>query len=442
MRALLLASLSAALLAAAPAHAAPVLMISIDGLRPGDILEADARGISAPTLIAMAHRGLYATAVRDALPSITYPNHTTLVTGVWPATHGIASNETFDPLRKNFGGWYWYAPSIRAPTLWGAVHASGGRVASIGWPVTVDQAAIDDDIPEYWRARTPDDLRLEHALVTRGLLEAIAETSHVTMQDMADTSPAADMAKAKAAAAIYQLKKPMFFTLHLASLDEAQHAYGPGTPEAHAALSKIDADISGLVDAARAVEPDLVVVVVSDHGFAPIVHDINLVPAFVEAGLMTLGSDGKPIAWDAAPWTSGGSAGVVLARPGDPALKARVDALLVKLAADPSSGIAKVVGREAIARMGGSTEMDDFIDGKIGYEFGSKTTGPLVTPGRQKGAHGYFPEHPEMHSTLIIDGPSLERRGSVGDIDMRAIAPTVAKLMGLTLPSADLPALF
>ncbi len=427
---------------ASAARAAPVLMISIDGLRPGDVLEADARRIKAPTLQALLKTGLYASGVRDALPSVTYPNHTTLVTGVWPAKHGIASNETFDPLRKNMGGWYWYAPDIRVPTLWSAVHQAGGVTASLGWPVTVDQPAIDNNIPEYWRAHIAEDRKLEHALITRGLSEAIEAQSGVSITDMGDTTPPADIAKAKAAAAIYALSKPTFFTLHISSLDHLEHEYGPGTPQAKATLETIDTALGELITAARKAEPDLVVAIVSDHGFAPVEHDINLIPAFVDAGLMTLDANGKPKTWEASPWDSGGSAGVVLARRDDPALRARVKALLDKLAADPANGIAAVIGRDEIARIGGAPDMDFFVDAKIGYNFGGKTTGPIVTPSQVKGTHGYFPAHPEMRATLILQGPGVPARGDIGEIDMRAIAPTVAKVLGVALPSADLPPLF
>jgi predicted AlkP superfamily pyrophosphatase or phosphodiesterase len=375
----------AALTTASAACAAPVLMISIDGLRPADVLEAKARGVEVPTLTAMIKTGVSATAVRDALPSFTYPNHTTLVTGVWPAVHGVANNETFDPLRQNMDGWYWYGVDIKAPTLWRAVHDAGGRVASLGWPVTVDQPAIDDNIPEYWRAHDAEDRKLEHALITPGLSEAVYATAGVRIDDMGDTSPPADAVKAKAAAAIYALKKPKFFTLHLSSLDEEQHLHGPGSPEAHAALTEIDADIAGLVKAARAVEPNLVVMVVSDHGFASIEHDINLIPTFVAAGLMTLDANGVPTAWEAAPWPSGGSAGIVLARRDDPALKARVEALLAKLLADPNSGVRRVIDRAGIVKMGGGVDIDYYLDARIGYEFGSLTTGPLIVPGTLAG---------------------------------------------------------
>ena len=73
--------------------------------------------------------------------------------------------------------------------------------------------------------------------------------------------------------------------------------------------------------------------------------------------------------------------------------------------------------------MGGAPDMDFFVDGRIGYTFGSRLTGPLVIPGTEKGTHGYFPEHPEMRATLILNGPALSAHGSLGEVDMRDIAP-------------------
>ena len=435
--------LAAFLVLTAPVKAAPVLMISIDGLRPLDIAEADKRGVTAPNLQKLMREGAYATGVRDALPSVTYPNHTTLVTGVWPAQHGIAANTVFDPLKKNMDGWYWYNPDIKVPTLWDAVHGAGGVTASLGWPVTVDAKSIGNDIPEYWRAFQPDDLKLIRALCTPGLLDAIQSKSQIVLAQIASEEPPADEAKAKAAAAIIALKHPMFFTLHLSSLDHEQHQYGPGSLEALDSLKRIDAAVGDLIAQARQAEPDLMVMIVSDHGFAPVEHGINIGSAFVEAGLMTLKDDGKPLSWEAAPWISGGSAAVVLAHPDDAATVAKVKALLDKLAADPASGIAQVIGKSEIATKGGGPNADFFVDAKIGYEFEGKLKGPLVaTPGSLKGMHGYFPDHPEMRATLIIAGPGLVKHGSLGEVDMRDIAPTAAKLMGVSFPSATGKPLF
>ena len=433
-------ALATGLFLPALAMAAPVLMISIDGLRPLDVIEADKRGFEAPNLRRMMGEGSYATGVRNALPTVTYPNHTTLITGVWPAKHGVANNTAFDPERKNLGGWYWYATDIKVPTLWDAVHGAGGKTASLGWPVSVDAPSIDYDIPEYWRAKLPEDLKLVHALSTRGLPEALKAASGVGLADIFSTKPAADVAKGRMAAAVYALHKPAFMTLHLSSLDETEHATGPGSAESKADLKLIDQVIGELVAAARQAEPDLVVVVVSDHGFAPVEHEVNLVGAFADAGLITTDPQThKVTAWEAAPW-GGASAAVVLRNPADEAVKAKVKALLDKLAAAPEYGINRIADAAEIARMGGTPLASYWVDFKIGYMMGGSMT--HISAADEKGTHGWFPDHPEMRASFFVQGPGVPRKGSIGEIDQRDIAPTVARILSVSLPTADGKPLF
>src|SRR5690242_280266 len=134
---LLAAAAVSALMAGAAttaANANPVLMISVDGLRPLDVIDADKRGLNVPNLRAFMADGAYATGVKNVLPTVTYPDHTTLITGVWPDVHGIGNNVKFDPLDKNYEGWYWYSSDIKVPTLWDVVHNNHQVVASIDWP--------------------------------------------------------------------------------------------------------------------------------------------------------------------------------------------------------------------------------------------------------------------------------------------------------------------
>ena len=148
----------------AQAQTPPLLVvISVDGMRPDYITEADARGAKVPNLRRFLKEGTYAEGVVGVVPTVTYPSHTTLVTGVWPARHGIFANTTFDPLQQNNQGWYWYTEDIRVPTLWDAAAAAGRTTASIQWPVTVG-APITWNIPEFWRASTPDDAKLLAAI--------------------------------------------------------------------------------------------------------------------------------------------------------------------------------------------------------------------------------------------------------------------------------------
>jgi predicted AlkP superfamily pyrophosphatase or phosphodiesterase len=421
------------------ALAAPVLMISVDGLQPADVLEAQQRGIQLPVLSALVKSGAYATGVKNVLPTVTYPNHTTLITGVSPARHGIAANVMFDPLGKGRDGWYWYASDIKVATLWDVVHAKGQTVASIGWPVSVGAQSIDANIPEYWRAEDGNDVKLLRALSTPGLAAQLEDTvgAPLTLSE----EPEGDEAKAQFAVAMIATKHPQFMTLHLSSLDHWQHTYGPNTPQAHDALQRIDTEIGAIVAAARKTSPDVVVAVVSDHGFAPLEHQVNLKRLFADAGLLTIEGGNRVTAWDAMPWGAGGATFVVLARPDDAALRAKVAAALAEMQKRPDLGIAKIIDqKEAGAR--GATPMAAFaIDFKLGYQMGGNGE-TVVTASKDKGMHGWFPDHPEMHSTFIIAGDKLAKKGSLGEIDMRDIAPTLAKIMDVSLPAAEGKPLF
>jgi len=283
------------LIAPAVAQAAPVLMISIDGLRPADVLDANARGIKVPALRKLMMDGVYASGVKNALPTVTYPNHTTLITGVWPARHGIPNNPVFDPLQKSMSGWYWYAADIKVRTLWDAVHEKGGKVASLSWPVSVGTSAIDFNLPEYWRATEvhAEDIKLVRALSTPGLPDLLEKQTGIPFIQADGESVEEDVGRTRFAAALITAKHPQFTTVHLRGLDHVEHVSGPGSPDAHAALETLDAAVGKLVAEARRAEPNLVVAIVSDHGFAPVEQAVNLIAPFVQAGLITLDAKGK-----------------------------------------------------------------------------------------------------------------------------------------------------
>ena len=247
----------------------------------------------------------------------------------------------------------------------------------------------------------------------------------------------------KIAEAVIKARKPGFATVHFSAVDEAEHKFGPGSAEAKDAIRTLDGYIGRLVATARAAQPDLVVAIVSDHGFTAVNREINLPRAFVDAGLARLDAQGKIASWDAIPWAAGGSAAVILARPDDGELKAKVAALLDRLKADPANGIEEVYGAEELARRGG------FPEASFGISYRLDTTGPaarplsqaLVAPAVQKGTHGHAASHPELYSTFIIAGPGIARGRDLGVVDIRAIAPTLANILGVKLPDAEQPAL-
>ena len=117
--------------------------------------------------------------------------------------------------------------------------------------------------------------------------------------------------------------------------------------------------------------------------------------------------------------------------------------MLAKLKADPAMRIAKIADRASTATMGGNPQATYYVDferGAYSAAFqGAK--GVLTGPSKSKGMHGYFPQSLEMRSTFLIMRRGIPAGKSYGEIDMRAIAPTLAKIMGVTLPDAEMPPL-
>lgn len=417
-------------------------MISVDGLKPEYVLDADAHGLKIPFLRELMRSGAYARGVNGVWPTVTYPSHTTLLTGVSPAEHGIYNNLEFDPKNTYANAWYWYAQQIRVPTLWQAAHEAGLSTASIGWPVSVGAAAVDFLIPEYWRVARLTDVDPSDAL----LLAAVSRPADL-LQKMQprvgpymrgnDPSPPGDEIKTRYALDILKTQKPKFMTIHLSSLDEQQHGHGPFSAEAIKDLEMIDGQLAQLFAAARANDPNAIAVVVSDHGFVRITHKVNLMQPFVRAGLMQAGGD-----WKAQPWSGAGMAAVMLHDPSDSQTQSQVRELLRSLQADPNNGIAEVLERDAIAKRGAFPDAAFLVIMKLGFYALADATSPLLSeiPGTL-GSHGFSPDFPEMRASFFISGPGIAHHRDLGLIDMRQIAPTLAQLLNLRLPAAVQPRL-
>lgn len=421
----------------------PLIMISIDGLRPDAVTQASAHGLQVPNLRRFLTEGTYARGVVGVVPTVTYPSHTTLVTGVSPAEHGIFSNTTFDPLFLNQIGWYWYADSQKATTLWQAAHAKHIVTASLNWPVTVDAPGIDFNLPEYWRASTPDDILLLRALSRPLGLQRSLEAVDGPWIDGNTTTVEADRTRTRFAVTLLQREHPGFFTLHLSALDEAEHTTAPFSSESNRTLEAIDEMIGQVRDAALAVNPRTVLVIVSDHGFARTDFRVNLYLPLLEAGLITRGT-GTSVsltAWKATLWPAGGCAAVMLHDPADTASRDAVMKLLHQLAADPANGIDRIVEREELKTMGGFPTAEALVVLRPPYQMGYALAGPLVTSAPSTGMHGYLPSDPDMRSSFFAMGVGIGRGRDLGLIDMRSIAPTLARILGTTLGTAQRPAI-
>ena len=422
------------------AGAEPVLMISIDGLSPEYVLKADALGLKIPTLRRFLTEGAYAEGVVGVVPTVTYPSHTTLVTGAWPREHGIEANVTFNPT-VGVESWYWYAQDIRVPTLWEVAQRAGIVTASVSWPVTVGASSVKYLIPEYWRVRTGNDHKLMEAISRPDGMLMEMEQRLGPYEESTDPGLPGDRIRAKFSLDIISREKPGFMTIHLASLDHLEHETGPFSKESNQTVEASDEIIAQLINAALANDRSTAIMVVSDHGFLPVSQHINLMVPFVNEGLIRIkeasaSSAPRVTSWDAAFWAAGGSAAVVLRDANDSAMKTRVKNLLMKMKGDPTYQIARLVEQPELAKMGGFPDAAFLVEMNPGAEPGYALTGPVATPAPGGGTHGYLPDRPEMRASFFVMGPHIARGRDLGVIDMRQIAPTVADILGVSLPAA------
>ncbi|MBX3158791.1 MAG: alkaline phosphatase family protein [Deltaproteobacteria bacterium] len=412
-----------------------LVVVSIDGLMPEAWLHPDAHGLKIPTLRSLVARGVHAEAVQGVFPTVTYPSHTTLATGVAPAVHGITTNKPPDPFGKNYDGWRWYAEDIKVPTLWQAVEGQGRPVGLVTWPVTVG-AKVTWNVPEYWRTYGEDDQKLQRALSTPGLLDRVAAASpdlwkYLTPPDVRDE------AQFMIARYLVTHEKPELLMVHAWGLDDAQHDHAPWSAEAMAALENVDRLLGELLATLEA-QPEwarTTFVVVSDHGFAPIDKEIRLDARFVERGLIKLdgNGDGKTVDAKVAVVASGGMALVYVL---DPAADAAVRAAL-----DGIEGVARRFEGAEIRARGGDPAAAYALGAAPGYGFADKRHAREVigaVPG--KGTHGFPPDEPAMASTFLAVGPHLPV-ADLGKIEMLDIAPTLARWVGVELPAPARPGL-
>lgn len=358
----------------------PLILVSIDGFRP-DYL---ARGVT-PNLNALAASGARAEAMLPSFPSITFPNHYTLVTGLRPDHHGLVGN-TMEDAR--------IAPNPRfklsdhdavadrrwwdeAEPVWVTAERQGVRTATMFWPGS--EAAIHGVRPSKW-------------LPFDGKLPAAARVD--TLLGWMDQAPSG-----------YG-----FYTLYFDDVDHAGHEFGPDTPQATEAAAHVDAAIGRLLEGLRARNVKANIVVVSDHGMAAISRErvIRLDQVAPESSFRMI---------------TGGTYGGIEARPGQ-------DAALAAALLKPHEHMQCWRKGDIPARFqyGRNARVPAFLClAEVGW---------MIVPDEKSaervngGAHGYDNTAPEMRALFIASGPAF-RQVVLKPFDNVDVYPLLMSLIGV-----------
>lgn len=420
--ALLFLSLAGAhALAAAPAH---VVLVSIDGFRPDFYRDAS---WPAPNLQGLARSGASADGVVGVLPTLTYPSHTTLITGVRPGVHGIYGNTRFAPELES-AEWHIDSSEIQARTLWQAVRAAGLSSAAISWPITRN-APIDFNLPEVWYYDKPDDRTpaIRDFATPAGLLDEIEKqaTGRLRGIDVDYRHLAMDENNSRALAYLIRQYRPNLAAIHLVAADTAQHASGREGQASRRAVASVDHALGTLLDAVdqAGLSSSTWFVVVGDHGFTD-VHT-QLAP---NVWLAQAGVDAAGAGWQAAFHAAGGTAFLHLRDPG-PATLARVQDALRALPPAIRDAF-DIIDGAALQAEAADPRAALALVARPGFLFSNRSTGDAARPGRG-GAHGHHPAQPELRTGLLLAGPGVPSGRVLGELRLEDVAPLVARLLHL-----------
>jgi arylsulfatase A-like enzyme len=400
-----------------------LVLVSIDGLRPEFYLDP---GFETPTLRALVAEGSHARAAESVFPTLTYPAHASIATGVRPMRHGIAFNVM--PRADGSSRWYDEATDLRAPPLWAWARAAGLTTAAVSWPSTVG-APIDWLVPErdYYTRKEP--LAELRAVSTPGLFERIGVTP--------DASVVGDVTRwdgflTATAAGIIRHARPNVLLLHLVQADFHQHQGGRDGARVPAAVARLDAHLATLrraIDAAG-IAARTTIIVTGDHGF----QDLR---EYVYPNHLLARAELRPCPgmrdWRAAFRAGGGGGAVYVRTHDDREALTRAEDVLRREAA----GRYTIISRAELDALGAMPGAAFGLEAAPGWAFGmscDRLTEPTDTG---TGTHGFLPSRPSMATGFIAAGAGIRRGVALERMRLIDIAPTVARLLGLPAPDVE-----
>jgi type I phosphodiesterase/nucleotide pyrophosphatase len=343
----------------------------VDGLDHRYLSRRDEFGLKIPNLRRLIREGTWADGVVGEVPTITWPSHTTMLTGVPPAVHGIQKNQVWD-----------YS-SIKVKTLWDDLRSSGRSTAAITWPVTVG-APIDWNLPEYFEKRQGGsmDLAAIAKKATPGLIDAISARYPSFPQQWMD-----DRTRTLAALYLIAEKHPAFLAIHLVELDAEEHETRPFSQASKAILEYTDELIGRML---TVLPKDAVLVLVSDHGFVSVEKTVHPSVGKVTPFLLST-SDAAEMAE------------------------------LERLRQDPANGIGRRIPSEEWRRfLPGEREPLAAYEPADLYLFS-----PAPTEGRygkpyEIGTHGLWPGRPDYRSVFLMWGAGVQpgRLPEISQVDI------------------------
>lgn len=416
-------------------HNKYIVVISIDALNALDFNYIK----DLPTFKSFISEGSYVRNMYSIYPSLTYPCHTSIITGAYPNKHGIVSNKICQPKRYKKPEWYWYEKSIKVPTIFDYAMNNHYTCAAILWPVMAG-AHIKYNIPELWPTKPCCFISNYIKNSSKNLILPVLKNLKLscsvqpTLDDIADDISNYLILK----------KQPNLLFVHFTQLDYITHRFGINSSKVKEILRNMDVRVSRLIASTKKanIYDQTNFIILGDHGMNNYKNYICINSAFKEKKLLITDDKDKIISWKAFCNACGGSAQICIRPKNDKKLYKRVYNQLLELQANPESGIKQVYTSEETNRLFHLNGNFQFVlEAKDGYVFNNHICNKLIVPRTQLSKphianHGFLPNHPNMRTLLFAKGNGIKNT-TIPHATLVDVAPTIARLMNIPMKNLN-----
>lgn len=391
-----------------------------------------------PNLSTLIKQGAHSNRLRSVYPTLTYVVHTTIATGVYPDKHGIHHNNPLQPfVEEEDQRWFWFREAIKVPTIYDAVRRQGMSTAGLLWPVS-GKSSIRYNIPEI-RALGNENQALK-VLRSGSPLYCIRMELKYGRIRQGITQPYLDDFTTRCAVDTIKRNKPNLLMMHLIDLDDAKHMYGTDSDEVKQVILRMDHRLGEIMRAVEdaGIKDDTVIMVLGDHGQFNVRYKLHLNHLLQAKGLI-YEEDGM-MKWRAYFQCGGGSAYLHI-RPGDEEAQQLALGAVEEYMKDTASGIESVYTREELDALHASPATQIMLEARRGFCFDESLDGRLVVDleahGIRYATHGYSPDTSGYRCNIVVSGGRVKQDYPIGDIEMVDIAPTMARILGVSFGQGD-----
>lgn len=419
-----------------------MIVISFDCLSSLDLPKLK----TLPHFSHLIESGSYAPHVQTIYPSLTYPCHTSIITGNYPKRHRIINNTHLQPGRKS-PDWYWYRSSIEGTTLYDQAKKANLTTASLLWPVT-GRANIDYNLPEIfpnraWQTQILVSLFSGTPTYQWKLNRKFGHLRQGLSQPYLD-----DFVLASTLETIKSMN-PNLLLIHFTDLDSKRHDHGFYSKEADEALTRHNDRLGQIIRTLKEnhLYEETTLILLGDHSALDENKAIKLNTLLKQENLIHINRKGKLVNWSAYCKSCDGSAYIYLKDKKDRVTYERVRSLLSKLMENDDNGIEQLLTGSEAEEMGADPNCSFMLEASKGFYFVESHEGVFMKeisaedvksePKYTLATHGYSPQKPDYTTIFMAAGKGIQSGQIISDMHLVDIGPTLAKLMGLSLGDTD-----